>query len=65
MPSDGESPRQDGDADGESPLPDGDSPRKNASDAPDGDFPNSKIIHSSALAFYCRLPTVFPECPVR
>ena len=56
--SDGESPTQDGDADGELSLADGDSPRKNAPDAPDGDFPNSKIIHSSALAFYCRLPTV-------
>jgi hypothetical protein len=52
MPADGESPRQDGESDGESPLADGDSPRKNASDAPDGDFPNMKIIHTPALAIY-------------
>jgi hypothetical protein len=52
MPADGESPRQDGDADGESHLADGDSPRKSAADAADGDFPNSKIIDSSALAIY-------------
>ena len=52
MPRDGESPTQDGDRDGELPLRDGDSPRKNARDARDGDFPNSKIIDTSALAFY-------------
>jgi hypothetical protein len=51
-PADGESPTQDGDADGESHLADGDSPRKNAADAADGDFPNSKIIDNSALAIY-------------
>jgi hypothetical protein len=50
--ADGELPRQDGDADGESHLADGDSPRKNAADAADGDFPNSKIIDRPALAFY-------------
>ena len=38
MPSDGESPRQDGESDGESRLADGDSRRKNAADAADGDF---------------------------
>jgi hypothetical protein len=52
MPADGESPTQDGDADGESHLADGDSPRKNAADAADGDFPNSKIIAGSALAIH-------------
>jgi hypothetical protein len=48
--ADGESARQDGDADGGSTLRDGDSPRKNAWDAGDGDFPNLKIIHTPALA---------------
>ena len=51
-PRDGESPRRDGDRDGESHLRDGDSPRKNAWDARDGDSPNSKIIHSPALAIH-------------
>ena len=52
MPRDGELPTQDGESDGEWHLADGDSPRKSDADAPDGDFPNSKIIDTSALAIH-------------